>query len=416
MGHMLIRKNASRAWIVLGVLFAVVGIGVSLYALQHHLQVMFFGQTDAECNINALFNCDRVAKSAFSEIFHIPLGVFGMGYFLAILTILIVAQIWNRFELAVLQTYTVLVSLGVLTSLVLSLISTFRIGALCIVCMSFYAVNFLQGVALYIYYRQRHWVLWGRGVFGVGILAACMLTLNLVGYRVAQRRVERLMTNPKYTAQVRHFFRKALSLKPVQIPLALEGSDTQPGDIWLGNPKSSVVMVEFLDHMCPMCQDFAPTFEKIRKEYEDRVLFVIKQFPIEAPCNPKVDSFSGHLYACESARLAQCAQQLGKYEQYQKILFTKEIEFYARPQTRSIATIADPNHIGSALEIGMNRAVIKSCLASAIIFEKIKKDIALGYQVGVGGTPVLFVDGYRFRGNRTAEALRYELDYHLKSQ
>ena len=77
------QSDRRNKWIIIAILLAVIGLGTSVYSTMHHIEVKASGQTDAACNINDTFSCDAVALSKYSELFGIPLGVFGFGYFLA---------------------------------------------------------------------------------------------------------------------------------------------------------------------------------------------------------------------------------------------------------------------------------------------------------------------------------------------
>lgn len=61
-------KSISKNLAILGILLALIGVGISYYAVSHHIDVKVSGgQTDAFCNVNQTFSCDDVANSQFSE-------------------------------------------------------------------------------------------------------------------------------------------------------------------------------------------------------------------------------------------------------------------------------------------------------------------------------------------------------------
>ena len=60
----------------------------------HHLELKSQGATDAFCNVNDTFSCDDVAKSKYAEgPWGNPLGIYGIGYFLSLMFLLLRAQI-----------------------------------------------------------------------------------------------------------------------------------------------------------------------------------------------------------------------------------------------------------------------------------------------------------------------------------
>ena len=70
---------------IIGIILAIIGLGVSVYSISHHHDVKALGSSDAACNISSTFNCDDIARSEYSEDFHgNPVGLYGFAYFLGI--------------------------------------------------------------------------------------------------------------------------------------------------------------------------------------------------------------------------------------------------------------------------------------------------------------------------------------------
>ena len=136
-------KNFNQIFMI-GIILAILGIVVSSYSLMHHIELKANGATDAFCNVNDTFSCDDVAKSDYSEDpWGNPLGIYGIGYFLSLLFLLLRAQI-QKHTVESLHAYIVLAGIGAISSTILGLISFISIGALCLTCITIYAITYLQ--------------------------------------------------------------------------------------------------------------------------------------------------------------------------------------------------------------------------------------------------------------------------------
>ena len=83
-----------------------------------------------------------------------------------------------------------------------------------------------------------------------------------------------------------------------------------PDAVWLGNKDAKVTVVEFSDFECPYCNRFAPTIDKIVKEYSSKIRFTYRNFPLT----------SIHLNAQKAAEAFECAKAQDKgFEMYTKL-------------------------------------------------------------------------------------------------
>jgi uncharacterized membrane protein len=62
-------------------LLSLLALGVTVLLIQAHYQP---SETGSFCNINDYWNCDRVNKSIFAEIFGIPVSILGFLYYLVV--------------------------------------------------------------------------------------------------------------------------------------------------------------------------------------------------------------------------------------------------------------------------------------------------------------------------------------------
>ena len=93
-----------------------------------------------------------------------------------------------------------------------------------------------------------------------------------------------------------------------------------------GNKKASVIVLEYSDYQCPFCSRVQSTLDQLIVEYDDRVAFGYRHFPLDF-----------HNEADESAIAAECAREQNKFEEMHRFLFKnlkeqsiKDLKKYAR--------------------------------------------------------------------------------------
>ncbi len=143
----------------------------------------------------------------------------------------------------------------------------------------------------------------------------------------------------------------------------------QPGD-------SGVEFVEFLDFECEGCRAAYPAVEQLREEYEGRVTFVARYFPL-----------SGHFNAERAARAVEAAAQQGKFEQMYQVMFETQTEWGEQQEP------LDDLFRSYAEDLDLDMAQYDADYADPATAERIQKDQADGEALGVSGTPTFFVDG-----------------------
>jgi uncharacterized membrane protein len=111
--------------------FSVLGIADSLYLAEHAL-----AGTPLSCGIGsgALTGCNIVAQSAYSHIFGIPLGVYGLVFYLAIFVLSLMAR--NRQTSRVMRSLFLSGVAGMLLSFYFLWLQVFVIDAICIYCLA----------------------------------------------------------------------------------------------------------------------------------------------------------------------------------------------------------------------------------------------------------------------------------------
>lgn len=156
----------------------------------------------------------------------------------------------------------------------------------------------------------------------------------------------------------------------------------------IGAKNAKITITEFMDLECPFCARFHPPIEEVLNAYPKDVNYLIKNFPLDF-----------HPHAKPAAKAALAASEQGKYrEMVNKLLENRD-------------KLGEELYKKSAQEIGLNVAKFEKDLKDndAKYQDMIQKDIQLGGQVGVRGTPSFYMNG-KVTNARDFNSLKAEID------
>ncbi|MFC1686077.1 DsbA family protein [Nanoarchaeota archaeon] len=168
--------------------------------------------------------------------------------------------------------------------------------------------------------------------------------------------------------------------KPQQVPSGSKvKGDFADDDAVKGSDKAEVTIVEFSDFECPFCGRYSTqTYPQIIKNYVDTgdVKYIFRDFPL-----------GFHANAQKAAEAAECAGDQDKYWEYHDLLFLDQ-------KALDVTTLKK-----YATDLGLDTDDFNTCLDSGTHEAEVKKDLADGGKVGVGGTPSFLIgndkDGYQ---------------------
>lgn len=123
-------------------LLAMMGFAIAAYALVVHFRIKAGG--DSGCGFSETINCNAVLTSRYAEIFHVPLGAWGMLFFVLIA----LTSTWKENfataradEIRARLVQLLFATCGFATSVLLTFISYTQLHALCPICLSTHAVT-----------------------------------------------------------------------------------------------------------------------------------------------------------------------------------------------------------------------------------------------------------------------------------
>ena len=142
-----------------------------------------------------------------------------------------------------------------------------------------------------------------------------------------------------------------------------------------GPEKATATIVEFSDLQCPHCKEAQPAVEKLLAA-EPNARFVFQQFPLPM-----------HNWAAKGAAYADCVGRASNDA------FWKFVQSTYDEQANITESNADERLTAIADKSGVKGADIAACAAKPDTRARVEHSVALGQEVGVTGTPTLFING-----------------------
>ncbi len=149
----------------------------------------------------------------------------------------------------------------------------------------------------------------------------------------------------------------------------------------MGPENALITLVEFSDFHCPFCKRVEPTIDQLMKNYAGKIRKVWRHYPLPF-----------HTGADRTHAASECAHEQGKFWEYHNKLI--ESQGGARDDAALIKIAED-------LKLDKNK--FTGCLVSDKYKSVVQADIAKGSQVGVNGTPAVFVNGRLVSGAQPYE-------------
>ncbi|KKW17052.1 MAG: DSBA oxidoreductase [Parcubacteria group bacterium GW2011_GWA1_50_14] len=165
-----------------------------------------------------------------------------------------------------------------------------------------------------------------------------------------------------------------------------------PRDRAEGNASSTVVFIEYSDFQCPACGSYYPIVKKVVKDYESRIQFAYRHFPL-----------SQHKNADLAARASEAAGKQGRFWEMHNMLFEKQADWSESESAKELFT-------GYAVSLGLNKETFLSDIDSADIKNKVKDDYDGGFTAGVNATPTFFLNGMKLQNPSDEAGFRTLID------
>lgn len=171
----------------------------------------------------------------------------------------------------------------------------------------------------------------------------------------------------------------AILVKPPQSPAISIDTEGYPTT---GNLNGKIKIVEFADYQCPHCKEAYHTMHKLLEQYGDSIQLTYMDFPINR---------SG--ISRKVAEGAVCADQQGKFWEYNSLAF----------ESQSQLNLESP--VNFANELQLDKTQFSTCLTAPDTIKKVKDSELQAINLGIRGTPAIFVNGRKLEGHEIEQAL-----------
>ncbi len=231
------------------------------------------------------------------------------------------------------------------------------------------------------------------GIVGAGLLIREEITRNsdeLAVLRATLSTLELQSTPPSQNSvsvSRRISARDVGDATPARHQIRTEGAPA------LGPVTAEVLVVEFADFECPYCAPMASVLTDLQDRYGDSVRLVFKHLPL-ASIHPRAEL---------AHAAAEAAYIQGKFWEMHDLIFQdptalEEVDFH--------------NH---AAKLGLDLEQFRRDLRSKRVQDRIESDKKDARDLGIRGTPSMFINGRYFSGFRSLEALSQIVDQELES-
>jgi protein-disulfide isomerase len=165
------------------------------------------------------------------------------------------------------------------------------------------------------------------------------------------------------------------------------------GAAFRGPVTAPVTIVQFADYYCRFCHKAARALKELEEQFRDRVRIVHRHLPIDAL----------HPHARAAAEAAWCAQQQGRFPQFNDALLqdpSEELPY-------DLASVAKRAHLDlTAFDV---------CRSSVESKNAVQNDIDEAKSLGIAGTPAFFVNGRRVIGAVPVDVLARIVDEEFRT-
>jgi protein-disulfide isomerase/uncharacterized membrane protein len=404
---------------LISILIGCIGFITSLYALVLHIQNLLQPNHGALCDLNAKFNCSNVISSSYGEIASIPLGSYGMTYFIIIIAAAILPKIAlvTKKELATLEFIIGFVGFIIVVSLFY--ISHSILKTICPTCTIVHiltTVYFIIKSITFLKHKNDNDVNSGSDyLLRFVAVCICLGIPPLAAGLVAPIIIEKFFPSAKKVTQEN---------SPIATPVTSlsnsknEVTDTNSNSINFklfnktnyagdgedyrrGSDDAKTVVQVFSDFGCPHCKDAnTPLVLAQDRIGQDKVVIVYRFFPLSNKCNPYVPSEGWYQYSCILPQASRCAGAQGRFWDFKEWGFSgQNWSDEERAQKFSMEGLKE-----EAKNLGLNVKLFTECLESKAELTKIKNDSSIANKFGIKGTPLIIINGQEYTGPHNVDS------------
>lgn len=171
----------------------------------------------------------------------------------------------------------------------------------------------------------------------------------------------------------------AIANKPDPTPVGDKSKITRSDSHKEGS--GSLQLVEFGDYQCPACGKVYPDLKQIMKDYDGKVTFYFRNYPL-----------SQHPLAKAASEAAEAAGEQGKYWEMHDKLYDNQSAWGDLTKSTSQSDALDI-WAGYAKDLGLDVDKFRSAVNDEKFSQFINQDVADGTALGINATPTVYLNG-----------------------
>ncbi len=358
---------------VLLLLLSTIMITVSIYLTDHYFKVKFPTGIDAGslCNISSIFNCDVATHSAASNIWGVPISIFGIVIGFLLFTGIFIKNL--NFE----KTLYFLLVINFMGCVVLFFYSLIFLGSLCPFCTLYYIIS---AAILFLFYKRSESFFPHPPsliIAGVIFLAAVFPTKMMVDSKINNQ-----------DAVANDLIRQFYSLPNL-------GTPTPASEFKVASSTNAPIQMQiFSDFECPACKRLSDMTPQILARYGGKIEMQYYYYPLDNNCNPNMER-SNHQFACKAAYVATCmpVEQFG--------VVHDEI-------------FHNQGRLADYLNSVIKKNKLEACVANAKTKEKVVSLINASNPFNIKSTPTFILNGVKIEGSLPPDQLFAIMDEIIK--
>ncbi len=148
---------------------------------------------------------------------------------------------------------------------------------------------------------------------------------------------------------------------------------------------AKIKVVVFADFECPYCRIASPALRKLSREWPKDLVMYFKQFPVKS-----------HVHGVALSQAALAADRQGKFWAFHDAMYSN-LKF----ESAEVLALAQ--------SLGLDMERFKQDMQDPAVLERIRKEKREGLDIGVVGTPGIFINGKFYQGIKTYEELKDRL-------
>ena len=359
-----------------------IAIASHTYLLLSYYPLKFGRLTEKSfCNLNATFNCDAVAASAYSSFLNIPLAVWGAATnFIFLTLILIYALNLSDHRLRYLRYSFYLALFTAAASVVMAIISFSQINTYCIFCIAAYILSFINLTCVYLLLKGKEIPVFAdiKNLFTTSRLALGLLVLiPFISFVVHRSMVQQYLSG-----NISAYVNSSISEWSSNSPQDFSKGET----LTYGPQNAKMIITEFADFLCSHCKTASPSIKAFLQAHPD-VGFQFFAFPLDGKCNPKIKR--NHGLSCHLSKTVYCAEKQSLGWEFHDAIFENQAHLYRSGSIKNINKLY--KQWKQVQKIDWEK--LNTCIKSKQAHQAMKNSSLKGDKAGVLGTPTIYVNG-----------------------